>query len=768
MRVVHFSDLHLGFRAFPKEERGSNLRERDVASAFQRGLQEAARLRPDFVLFSGDLFHHPDPPSSAFLTLTRGLRTLQALVPGVAVLAVAGERDTPVNPADPGPLAVLDALPGVEAAAGAPRAVRFRRKGIQVLLVPHRAARTPPFPDIRPDEEARWNILLIRGHPGSTEPAVRLDLEAWDYVAVGGPHDVRSWAPHVWASGSLERIGWDPWKDPTQEKGFVSFDLERHEGEFHPIPIRPVVDLAPLRADPRDPSAASRKLRHLLESIPGGIAGKLLRIRLEGDLQIPEEGMEPGLLEGARRRAAHVDVELEPEPALRPDPEESNRWIPIPVALPGSAGDGGLVPLEPGIHLVTAATPGDLDRVMERVSAEASSGLPPSTYRADVGGDGWDGELARVLWTGGPAEALLRAARALGGERGTVAEGRGVPEGTSGVPGVAGSAPEEVARMEAELKERRGDAVEAEGEAEARMLEWARDRQEAETRLQAYRDRARELRVRLRALEDGEVVCPTCGQELGDREDRLLETLRDEWETVVQDGRWWSRRREQLEDKPQDLMEMESLALRQKWQVGELAEALERARAARPRDADPGPGATAGTGELDARETKEEELGADARALRPFLARAGSNLRSWTEGRVSGFAPWEGGAPSVMERGVVRPVMAGEKQAVRLALHLALWTETWCRGLPVPAGLILTGLDARGLDPLLPLLESIPVSRLKVVVALPPGAPFPGCPVVRSLFLADGSALRRLPAGPATLVWDDGADGTPESAPGAR
>ena len=114
MRLVHLSDLHLGFRAYFHLERGWNRRERDIGAAFRAALEEAARLRPGLVLITGDVFDGPNPPSTAFLTLHRVLSRLRRRLPAVPVLIIAGERDSPRSPADPGPVAVLDSLPGVE------------------------------------------------------------------------------------------------------------------------------------------------------------------------------------------------------------------------------------------------------------------------------------------------------------------------------------------------------------------------------------------------------------------------------------------------------------------------------------------------------------------------------------------------------------------------------------------------------------------------------------------------------------------------------
>jgi len=141
-------------------------------------------------------------------------------------------------------------------------------------------------------------------------------------------------------------------------------------------------------------------------------------------------------------------------------------------------------------------------------------------------------------------------------------------------------APEEMAALEAELRSLRGDDAEITGDVEAATMEWLRERQDAETQLGAYRDRARELKVRIEGLEEAgdEAPCPTCGRTLREHREQVLKVLEEEWEAVVQDGSWWRRRREQLEGKPKRLQELEGKALRLHAATEALAERVEVAR----------------------------------------------------------------------------------------------------------------------------------------------------------------------------------------------
>jgi DNA repair protein SbcD/Mre11 len=642
-------------------ERGGNLRERDLATAFHLAIQEVGRVAPDLVVLAGDLFDRPDPPSTAFLTLTRGVRRLQELLPGVPVLAIAGECDTPASSGDPGPVAVLDAVPGVEAAAGAPRAVHFRALNAHVLLVPHRAVVRPPFPELRPDPEARWNILVVRGQPGigigigigvggragaggpGLEDAegglLGVDPGDWDYVAVGGPHEAGSWGARARTPGSLERVGADPWREGGAEKGFLVADLALGRVDFHPLPSRPTVDLASVRVEASAPDEGTRRLRALVEEVPGGVDGKLVRVRLRGDVIIPTEGIAPPLLAGVRRRAAHVEVRVEgPEasPGVQREggPGDGGRCAAprLSWTLEGGGGRTGAVDLIPGLWAVTGQTSEELARLARALEA-CSRGEGEGDPRGGV-----DAPRYAFAIEGGILRAPPREAGPGSRVGGRAEEDRPPDDDTS---------PDEGAL--------RADWIEVEGDAEARALEWVRERQEADSRLVAYRERARELRDRIRLLRDegAQARCPTCKRPLEEAHPGLLALLEEEWEDVVQDGSWWKRRRAQLEDKPAELLELERRAL--------------RLRAELDRGVHPGvraPGTTdsaAGGGVADG-----PGVSRDALRSASFL------LRRATEGELDGVVPGDGGELHVVEAGGrQRPIEGGEAELVGLALRAA-------------------------------------------------------------------------------------------------
>ena len=254
--------------------------------------------------------------------------------------------------------------------------------------------------------------------------------------------------------------------------------------------------------------------------------------------------------------------------------------------------------------------------------------------------------------------------------------------------------PEAVRLKDDELRELRADAAEVLGDMAEANMEWLRERQDAETHLLAYRDRARELKLRLQELESGglETACPTCDRVLDDRFESVLAVLREEWESVVQDGSWWKRRKEQLDDKPWRLRELEGRSVRLHAASEECTEEVERLRTRLPELAeaedllaatqanvsstDDASGSAGSPGNHSGRrrralEVLREELLADARGV--LTATTGRYLNHLTSGVVLGVGLTGDGEPTVVRDEGARRLQSDEEVAAYMfALRLAV------------------------------------------------------------------------------------------------
>ncbi len=254
--------------------------------------------------------------------------------------------------------------------------------------------------------------------------------------------------------------------------------------------------------------------------------------------------------------------------------------------------------------------------------------------------------------------------------------------------------PEALRLKTRELRRLRADAVEVGGDLEVANMEWLRERQDAETHLLAYRDRARELKVRLQQLEVGgeDTACATCERVLRERFESVLEALREEWESVVQDGSWWKRRKDQLDSKPTHLQDFEGKSIRVQAMIEACTEEVERLRARLPelteaedalamahvaegpskRGGGEGAGLSSGHSDLRRRalEALRRELLSDAREA--LTARTGRYLNHLSSGGVLGVGVTGDGEPTIARDEGARRIHSDEEVAAYLfALRLA-------------------------------------------------------------------------------------------------
>ncbi len=729
MILAHLSDLHLGFRAYGRVEHGADVRERDVAAAFERAVQELVKVQPRVVVIAGDVFDRPDPPAGAVVALARGLEVLRATLPQTPVLMVAGPRDTPRREGDPGALAVFDTFPNVEAATGLVRSILFENLGLHACLVPYRAVtRQPPVPP-EPDPRLRWNLLVVHAQTARRSPeGLHVDPGEWSYVALGGEHRRHEIATKVRYPGSLERVALDPWDEAADEKGFLTVDLETGRVGFHSIPGRPVVALAPVKVGRGDAARLRRRVAEVTAEVPGGIVGKIVRLRLEGAEPADLLALQGEPLRELRSSALHLAVEAGREVRTPVD-----AWLPVDApsllydAVRAELERDGLLDADAQSVLATAIaeTEPALDRArgaMEALDGEVGglgrvsmSILPGLT--AFIGGGGRArralleqmARLARThpadaierLWGGAEPETLegawRQAVAAVAESRGagvakSALERLGAPEQTTpnepaaGTPSTEGRRgrsavrvdPEQVAAefrtAERELRASRADVVEVDGDLEVATMEWLRERQDAETTLQAYRDRARELRSRIRKMESAgpDAPCPTCGRVLASHYEQVLGELKDQFESVVQDGSWWRSRWEQLELKPESLRELEGRALRLHAAVEAGSERVEVLRARLAELSGPVE-ATTHTGAEGAVIAALRRLHAArlARAADILGQRASRFVCRISGGRILAFSWGEGSARLEGSEGVLTPMSEEDLATAKVAIRLA-------------------------------------------------------------------------------------------------
>jgi exonuclease SbcD len=337
MRLVHLSDLHLGYRQYQRLTPGGvNQREADVAATFRASIDHVVRLAPDLVGSAGDVFHSVRPTNQAILHAFMQFSRLARDLPDAEIVLVAGTHDTPRS-SDAGGILQLFSQLGLHVVDREARRLSFPRLGLSVLGVPD--VRGLPRPALTPDPEARFNVLVLHGEvqgtlPGRFANADRAALEIsteelsasrWDYVALGHYHVCREIAPNAFYSGSIDYTSANTWGELHEErdaglpgKGFIERDLASGMHTFHPLQAaRALIDLPAISARGLTVAELDEKIRAVIGGCDGGIDDKIVRLLVRDvSRHLPRE-LDHKAIRDYKRRALNFHLDFRAPEALR-------------------------------------------------------------------------------------------------------------------------------------------------------------------------------------------------------------------------------------------------------------------------------------------------------------------------------------------------------------------------------------------------------------------------------------------------------------------
>lgn len=251
MKILHFSDSHLGYHELDKlSPSGINLREQDAYDSFQKVIDIAIEIQPDLVIHSGDFFHRPSPANRPMIF---GLEQLSRLSKAnIPIVVIAGNHETPKTIFTSPILKAFKTIPNVFPIFSQ-KYETFEFGELVVHGVPHindDILELEEMDKIQP-VEGKFNIILLHTSIGKTfmmdeygeklYPPERLDLlNKFDYVALGHWHNFQKVEKldTAWYSGSTERMSE---AEAKSEKGFCLLELEKGKKvlpEFVAIPTR--------------------------------------------------------------------------------------------------------------------------------------------------------------------------------------------------------------------------------------------------------------------------------------------------------------------------------------------------------------------------------------------------------------------------------------------------------------------------------------------------------------------------------------------------
>lgn len=328
MRLLHLSDLHLGYRQYQRLTPGGiNQREWDVARSFQTAIDRLVELRPDLIVIGGDVFHNVRPTNPAILHGFNQFARLGRELPDTIIVMVAGNHDTP-RAAETGCILRLFAPLGIHVVERTPQRLSFPERELSVLAVPDVAGLRP---SLTPDSAAKFNVLLLHGEvEGMLPPHLsaidrsaleitrdELGTTRWNYVALGHYHVCRQIAPNAFYSGSIDYTSANTWGELVEEreagvpgKGMLEYDLVTNAHTFHPLPkSRRLVDLPAISARGLSVADVDGRIRRAVDECAGGIEEAVVRLVVRDLPRHVARELDHKALRDYKRRALHFHLD---------------------------------------------------------------------------------------------------------------------------------------------------------------------------------------------------------------------------------------------------------------------------------------------------------------------------------------------------------------------------------------------------------------------------------------------------------------------------
>ena len=328
MRLAHVADVHLG-RVLGNTwtVTGRNQRSADISRGFTNLVDALLICEPDIVVIAGDFFDQTRPRNYELLHAMAELQRLRSALPDAIVAMVAGNHDAARDNGAPCVLPIFRQL-GIHVADREAVRLTFPDRDLSILCVPD--APGIGRPELRPNLEARYNVLLMHGEvagvnqlEGRTGLRItdvsleELGAPEWDYVALGHYHQYEQVAENAWYSGSIDFTSTDVWAEAKgPKKGFIVHDLVDHAHEFIELPpTRRVIDLPRVYGNGLEPAAIDAAIANALDSIEGGCDDAIIRLVITGVTRETQTALDIQKIRRYRARCLHFRLDLRrPEP----------------------------------------------------------------------------------------------------------------------------------------------------------------------------------------------------------------------------------------------------------------------------------------------------------------------------------------------------------------------------------------------------------------------------------------------------------------------
>jgi len=254
LKIIHFSDTHLGFNDLDiLNEDNINQREADFYDAFSDVIEQIKLIKPDFIIHTGDLFHRASPSNRAITFALEQFKIIDAL--NIPFIIIAGNHSTPRTNLSSPILKIFESFKNIYASYEQ----QYKKVEFETVVfhtIPHinddsKALKQIEICENNIDANKR-NIMMMHCSVGAYY--LMQEFGEWvypkekeyifdnmDYVALGHWHGFGSIGKYknVYYSGSTERTSLN---DKRNSKGFIELTLDESLNvEYKEIDIRPII-----------------------------------------------------------------------------------------------------------------------------------------------------------------------------------------------------------------------------------------------------------------------------------------------------------------------------------------------------------------------------------------------------------------------------------------------------------------------------------------------------------------------------------------------
>ena len=324
VRIVHFSDTHLGHQQYPRvDEHGLNQRERDLYDAFDAVIAHAIDTKADLVVHAGDLFDGVRPSNRALAHALEGFLRLSKA--GIPAVVIAGNHEHPKLRETGSSFRLFAHLDGIHPVyQGKRQTLELTLKGRKVRV--HAVPQCPDQESIAKEiaeapvaADGGIDLLVVHGAVTTLADIPQaefneLSLEpSWfapfHHVALGHFHGVKQAAANAWYCGAPDRVSM---AESGQDKGFLEVTFQpgsaKPDVQFRALKVRPYADLPVLQADGLDGGQIVAAAREALARAP---AGAVTRLRIEGIAPELRGSLDRRAIQDAAKHVLHLDLRPE-------------------------------------------------------------------------------------------------------------------------------------------------------------------------------------------------------------------------------------------------------------------------------------------------------------------------------------------------------------------------------------------------------------------------------------------------------------------------